>query len=70
MTSSLIKTTWRVSSSGLGTCLENSGYGDEPYGDRHVSSPPLYAGRVDWDYICFTRRSRWVRFPRPVPISE
>ena len=30
----------RIIRSGLRTRLENAGYGDEPYGDRHLSSAP------------------------------
>lgn len=32
--------TWEVNSSGDEPSLENSWYGDEPYGDRHLSLSP------------------------------
>ena len=31
----------QINRSGLRTCLENNGYGDEPYGDRHLSLAPM-----------------------------
>ena len=31
---------WKVNQSGLWNCLENRLYGDELYGDRHLSLPP------------------------------
>ena len=33
----------RINRSGLRTRLENAEYGDEPYGDRHLSSAPSLA---------------------------
>lgn len=34
----------QINRSGLRTRLENAGYGDKPYGDRHLSLAPAYRG--------------------------